>query len=107
MFCLIASGFRRMTRAEEGCPIQNLFLELFEIKINHRRDVERDELGNHEAANNYEPKRAPRGTIRSITESDRHSAKHRGKSCHEDRAEPIHAGVVNRFVSRLAGVDTL
>src|SRR5713101_7105286 len=96
-----------MTRAEELCPIQNLFLKLFEVKINHGRDVERDELGNHQAADNYEPERAPRGTIRSVTQRDRHRAKHGGQGRHEDRAEPIHAGVVNRFVGRLAGVNPL
>src|SRR5712691_12248386 len=96
-----------MTRAEEGGSIQNLFLELFEVKINHGRDVERDELRNDQAADNYEAERAPRGTIRSVTQSDRHRTKHGGQSCHEDRAEPIHAGVVNCFVSRLAGVNPL
>src|SRR5258707_12710479 len=96
-----------MTRAEELCAIQNLFLKLFEVKINHRRDVERDELGDHQAADNYEPERSPRGTIRAVAQSDRHRAKHSGQSGHQDWAETIHAGVVNRFVSRLAGVDAL
>src|SRR5712692_10194994 len=96
-----------MTRAEELCSIQNLFLKLFEVKIKHGRDVKRDELGNHQAADNYEPERAPRGTIRAVTQSDRHRAKHGGQSRHQDWTEPIHAGIVNRFVSRLAGVNPL
>src|SRR5260370_33438229 len=78
-FGVAAGKLRLASRAEERCAIQNLFLKLFEVKIDHRRDVERDELRDYQAADHYQPERSPRRTIRSIPERDRHRAKNRGQ----------------------------
>src|SRR5882762_9623320 len=58
----VARQPRLASRAEERCAIQNLFLKLFEIEINHRRDVKRDELRDYQAADYHQPQRSPRRT---------------------------------------------
>src|SRR5438309_341684 len=77
----------RVPRTEERGAVEYLLLKLFEVKIDYRRDVERDELRNHQAADNHQPERPPRRTIRSVTQRDGHCAKHRRQRGHQDRAK--------------------
>ena len=51
-YVIATYGFLKVARAEEGGAIQDLFLKLFEVQVNHRGDVKRDELRNNQAANN-------------------------------------------------------
>ena len=71
-----------MPRAKEGGAVQDVFLELFEVKIDDRRDVERDELGNYQAADNDQAERPARRTIGSKPERDRDRAEDRGQRRH-------------------------
>src|SRR5262245_51799080 len=57
---LINLGLPRLAGAEERRPVKHILLEAFEIQINHRCDVERDELGNHETAHDHEAQRTSR-----------------------------------------------
>ena len=76
---------------------QDLFLELFEVEINHRRDEKRDELGNDQAADDDQSQRPARSAVGAEAERDRQRAENRGERRHQDRPETVHAGIVNRL----------
>ena len=46
---------RPRVRAEEAGAVQHLLLELFQVEINGRRDVERDELRDDQPADHHQP----------------------------------------------------
>src|SRR3982751_5690216 len=92
-----------VTAAEERHPIEDVFLERFEREINHRCDVEGDQLRDNEAANDDQAERAPRSSVSTVAESKRHSAHQRSQRGHDNRTETFDA----RFVDRAASIVTL
>jgi hypothetical protein len=67
-----------VTSAKERIAIEDLFLELLKVKINHWRDVERYELLNDQAAHHDQPERTARRSISAETQSDRQGTEDRG-----------------------------
>src|SRR5512135_784127 len=93
--------------AEERSAVQDFFLKLFEIEINHRGDEQGDELGHNQAADDDQTERAARRAVGAEAERDRNCAEHRRERGHEDRPEPVHARVVDRLLGRFAVIDAL
>ncbi len=62
-------------------------LERVQIGVHHRRDVERDELREGEAAHHRDAQRPPRFRPRARTESDRQRSHQRRHRRHHDRPE--------------------
>ena len=60
-----------VTAAQKRNFVEHALLEPFEREVNHRCDVERDQLRNDQAADNDETKRATRRSIGAITERKR------------------------------------
>src|ERR1019366_8134802 len=87
---------------EKVGAIEHVFLEIFEIEIDCWRDVERDELGDEQAADDDQTQRPAGSAISAETQRDGNRAHDGGERGHNDRAETIHAGIVNRFVGSLA-----
>ena len=91
---------------EEGKSIQNLFLEQFQIQIDHRRDVERDELAHDEPAHDHQTQRPTASTVRAPTQRDRHLqsiAKH-GRMGWQKRSGYTRRALVEAAISRLKRV---
>src|SRR4030095_3532266 len=92
------AGFRfvmHVTAAQKRYFVEHAFLEPFERQVNHRCDVERDELRNNQAADNDKTKRTTRRSIGAETEGKRKRAHQRGKRSHDDGAKTFNAGLVN------------
>src|SRR5947207_5626449 len=66
-----------MRRAEERRAIQDFLLKIFQVEVNHRSDVESDELRHDQPADDYQSKRPPRRAVGAITRGNRHCANHR------------------------------
>src|ERR1700754_1150302 len=94
-------------RTEEGSAVQHPFLKLFEVEINYRSDVKRYELRNDQAADDDQPEGPSRGAVSPVAERDWDCAEDGGERGHQDRAEAIHAGVVNRLLRGFARFHTL
>src|SRR5438552_214281 len=97
----------RMSRPEEGKAIQDLLLELFEVKIDGRSDEKGDELRHNQPADHNEPQRPARGAIRPVAEGDGQGAHERGHGGHHDGTEAAHAGVVNCLIVWYTVLDAL
>ena len=82
-------------------------MELFEIQVNHRGDIEGNELGDHQAADNHKSERPARCAVGAESQRDRQRAENRREGRHQDRAEAVHTGIVNRFIGGLAGFHPL
>src|SRR5215831_17281030 len=67
-------------------------LHAVEIKINHRRSVERQELAQREAADHGVAERLAQLRARAVAERERKAREHRGRRRHQDRAEAQQAG---------------
>ena len=73
-----------------------------EVEIDHRRQVQRQKLRGHQAADDREPERPPRLGARADAERDRQRAHQRGERRHHDRAKANDAGVDDRVLGVLA-----
>ena len=71
----VGAGRPARARAEEGRAVQHLLLELLEVEVDHRRDVERDELGDDQAADDDQAERPARGAVGAEAERDRDRAR--------------------------------
>src|SRR5262249_1157429 len=71
-------------------------LHSVEIKIDHRRGVERQELAQREAADHGVAERLAQLRSRAVTERERKAREHRGRRRHQDRAEAQQAGFADR-----------
>jgi len=49
----------KMSATQKWNPIEDMFLEPFQPEINYRCDVEGEQLGNHQAADDNETEWAP------------------------------------------------
>src|SRR5215203_1633854 len=97
----------RAPRPEERTTIQHTLLKLFEIEIDDRRYIQRYELRDDQSTNHYESERTSRRSISTVTECDRHRAKHRCERRHQNRPEPVHTRIVNSLIRRLACLDAM
>src|SRR5262249_13888782 len=88
-----------MAGPEKRGAIQDLLLELFQLQVNHRSDVESDELGDEEPSHDDETQRPTRRAVGAITQSDRQRAKDRGERRHDDRAKTVHARVMDGLLA--------
>src|ERR1041384_3611586 len=93
--------------AKECSAVQHVFLEAFEIEIDHWSDIKGYELRNHQTAHHHHAQRPTRGTIRSHANCDRHRPKHSSQRCHQDGTKAVHASVMNCNVSSLTRIYTL
>src|SRR6058998_3561371 len=77
-------GDSRTTTAHQ---FRDPFLEGFQVEVNHRRDVEREELRDHQAAYHAETERTPRFAPGAITKRDGQGRHERRHGRHHDRAK--------------------
>src|SRR5262245_17019893 len=98
-----SAGRSRALRAEERSAVEDFFLELLEVEINHRGYEKSNELGDDQTTDDDQTQRLTRSAVGAEPESDRQGAKNRSEGRHQDRPEAVHAGIVNRLFGRLAG----
>ena len=68
--CHVLGGSFDM-RVEERRAVQHLLLEFFQVQVNHRRHVERDELRDDEPADDHQAERPARSAVGAVAERDR------------------------------------
>src|SRR3989442_797384 len=79
-----------------------VLLRRLHIEVEDRRDVEREELGDHQPAHHGQPQRAPRVGAGADAERDGERAEQRGHRRHHDRPEAQQAALVDRLLGRHA-----
>ena len=72
------------------------------VGVDDRRQIQRDQLRDDEAADDGEAERPPRFAAGAVAERDRHRAEQRRHRRHHDRAEADDAAFVDRLGRRLA-----
>ena len=92
---------------EQESAIQHSFLELLEVQVDHWRDVEGDELRDHQPTHDDHPERPARGSVGPEADRNGSRADHRGEGRHQDGPEAIQTRIVNGALGRLAGCDPL
>src|SRR5204863_7025890 len=75
--------------------------------VDHGGHVEGDELADEQAADDDEAQGAAAGAVGAEAEGDGQGAHQGGQGGHDDRAEAVHAGVVDGLLGALAFVDAL
>src|SRR5438067_1945263 len=89
--------FVKMSAAQEGNVIEDVFLEPLQPKIDDWRDVECEQLGNDQAADDDQTEWPTRGAIGADSERDRQCAHERCQGCHDNWTKAFNAGFMNRF----------
>src|SRR4051812_38823100 len=69
----------RPPRTQEGHLVEHLFLELLQVEVDDRRDVEGDELRHHQTADDGETQGTARRSVRTVAQRDGQRADDR---CH-------------------------
>ena len=93
--------------AEERNAVEHVFLEPFQPEINHRRDVERDQLRNDQPADDDQAKRTARRSIRAVAERKWHRAHQGGQCRHDDGTKTFDAGFVDGRTKVVAFVNAM
>src|SRR5689334_15634095 len=82
----VSLGFvMRMGTAQEAHAIEHAFLKPLKRQINHRSDIESNQLRNYQPSDNHQPQRSTRRTVGAETESDRQRAHQRSERGHNNR----------------------
>src|SRR5258705_12278121 len=85
-----ASGrYRRMPRMEERRAVQYLILELLEVQIDHRSDIQSDELGYHQSADDDHTERPAGRPVGSVARGNGHGPEDGRQSRHDDGTETV------------------
>src|SRR5512135_3144319 len=79
-------------------------LQPLEVEVDHRGDVQRENLGKHQAADDRESEGPAGFAADADRKRDRKAAHQRGHRGHHDRAEADHAGFEDRLLRRLAAL---
>src|SRR5690349_3333584 len=77
-------------------------LQPLEVQVDHRRDVQREELRKHQAADHRQAERHARGAAGAEADGDRQAAHERRHGGHHDRPEAGQPGLVDRLLRRQA-----
>ena len=77
-------------------------LHLRHVRVDHGRQVERDELREEQASHHHQPQRLPRFAAGAVSDRDRHGAEHRGHRRHHDRPEADQAALIDGLLGRHA-----
>src|SRR5215470_1787953 len=88
--------FAQVVRRLEATPEQEI--DLVEVEIDHRSDVQRQQLGYEKAADYRNAKRLPQFGTGAGAERDRQRAEDRREARHHDGPEPQQAGLPYRFL---------
>src|SRR6266404_8245551 len=83
---------------EEGEAVKHFFLELLQVQVNGRCDVECYQLRDDQAANHHQSKWPARCAISTVTERDWQSTEEGGHRGHQNRAETLQACVMDRLI---------
>ena len=94
----IPHRLRRFWRAQVAQRLR----QPVEPQIHNRRGVQRQQLANHQAADDGHAQRTPQLGTSSRAERQRHCAKQRGECRHHDGTEAQQTRLVNRVHRRLA-----
>ena len=93
--------------AQERNFVEDAFLEPFQRQVNHRRDIERDELRNNQAADDDQTERTARRTISAKAQRERQRAHQRGERGHDDGPETFDARFVNGGAPIVAFIEPM
>src|SRR6267378_8499352 len=85
-----------------GAPAVQVFLQSFEIQVDHRRDVQRQELRQQQAPDHRDAQRHARAAPGAEADGDRQAAHQRCHGGHHDRPESHQPGPVDRVLRRKA-----
>src|SRR5712692_351601 len=96
MYC--SCNRRLLTRFTPPEPL----LHALEIQINHRGQIQRDDLRYAQAADDCQPQSASRLSAGAPTQSNRQRAHKRRHRRHHDRTKPDQTRLKDRFLGRLA-----
>src|ERR1044071_8040837 len=96
-----------MTRMKKRSSIQHSLLEPFEVQINHRSDVQSNELRCNQASDYHQTQRPSRGSVSTVPQRNRHSSDNSRNSRHYDRSKTVHTCIVNRLLRRLTRIHAL
>src|SRR4051812_31886645 len=78
------------------------YLQALEVEIDHRRDVKRERLRQHQAADHRQAKRHARAAAGTEADGDGQATHQRSHGGHHDRAEAHQARLVDRMLGRHA-----
>src|SRR5476649_2561217 len=95
---VLSSRYRLCDRAPNLARLE----QAGHVGVDDRRQIQRDELRDDQAADDREPERLARLAARAVAERDRNRAEQRRHGRHHDRAEADDAAFVDRFGRRLA-----
>ena len=93
-------GCRGGSQPAAACRLRTPVAEPVQVKINDRGGVERDELGEQQAADDGDAERTAQFRAGAVFHRERQRAEQRGHGGHHDRPEPQQAGLVDGFLRR-------
>ncbi len=93
--------------AQERHPIEHAFLEPFQREVNHRRDVERDQLRKIKPPTMTNPSGRREEPSAPNPKRDRQRAHQRGQRGHDDGAKTFHARFVDRAAPIVAFIEPM